>query len=207
MSLASEPLQAVHHCDGIVLHHRTEWWLVEFPDQEMNPTRALRLSGRLTPGYATTLRRQYGDDHLPATVHSLRPHLQCDTWRCTASLVRSATGEDRFDIDDHSAHAHVSGLDLPLARTMVDATLNPIPAGFASVFGVFGVLPKENVPVLAIRVSGYSCARFELLTARYMPTYRPLSPWRDLGGDAVTDSGSEILGWTTASDWIKPSHR
>lgn len=88
-----------------------------------------------------------------------------------------------------------------LARTMVEATLFPISSGFIS---VFGALPEDDVPVLAIRASGYVSATFEVITACYMPTYRPNSPWRDLSGDSVNDSGSEILGWAAAEDWIKP---
>ncbi|MFD1960331.1 hypothetical protein ACFSHP_17560 [Novosphingobium panipatense] len=42
------------------------------------------------------------------------------------------------------------------------------------------------------------------MTARYMPTYRPRSPWRDISNDAVSDSGSDILGWREAADWIGP---
>ena len=92
-------------------------------------------------------------------------------------------------------------LELRLARTMIDATIRPLPSGFTS---VFFDLPSENQPVLAIRLSGYSCATFELMTARYMPTYRPRSPWRDISNDAVSDSGSDILGWREAADWIGP---
>ena len=87
---------------------------------------------------------------------------------------------------------------------MVDATLFPIPSGFVS---VFASLPPDDVPVLAIRVSGYVHATFELLTARHMPAYRPRSPWRDIANDAVSDSGSDILGWTLATDWIRPIAR
>jgi hypothetical protein len=85
---------------------------------------------------------------------------------------------------------------------MIDATLHPIPSGFVS---VFGALPPENQPVLAIRLSGYISATFELMTACYMPTYRPRSPWRDISGDAIGDSGSDILGWQLAAEWIRPT--
>src|SRR3546814_7240073 len=82
---------------------------------------------------------------------------------------------------------------------MIDATLHPVPAGFIA---ALGILPPENEPVLAIRVSGYTCCTFELLTARYMPTYRPRSPWRDISNDAVADSGGDIIGWRPATEWI-----
>ena len=85
---------------------------------------------------------------------------------------------------------------------MIDTTLHPVPSGFIS---VFAALPPENQPVLAVRISGYTCSTFELITGRYMPTYRPRSPWRDISGDAVSDSGSDIIGWRSAVDWIKPS--
>lgn len=85
---------------------------------------------------------------------------------------------------------------------MIDATLHPVPAGFVS---VSIALPPENQPVLAIRLSGYSCSTFELLTARYMPTFRPRSPWRDISNDAVADTGSDIIGWREAADWIRAS--
>lgn len=34
--------------------------------------------------------------------------------------------------------------------------------------------------------------------------YRPRSPWRDISNDAVGDSGSDIIGWREAADWIRP---
>jgi hypothetical protein len=37
-----------------------------------------------------------------------------------------------------------------------------------------------------------------------MPDYRPRSPWRDISGDAVSESGSDILGWKSARDWLMP---
>ncbi|WP_257558409.1 hypothetical protein [Sphingobium sp. CFD-2] len=30
------------------------------------------------------------------------------------------------------------------------------------------------------------------------------SPWRDISGDAVGDSGSDIISWREAADWIRP---
>src|SRR3546814_3219727 len=95
---------------------------------------------------------------------------------------------DLFDIDAHPWGAEAGELECRLARTMIDATLHPVPAGFIA---ALGILPPENEPVLAIRVSGYTCCTFELLTARYMPTYRPRSPWRDISNDAVADSGGD----------------
>ena len=83
---------------------------------------------------------------------------------------------------------------------MIDATLHPVPSGFIS---ALAALPREDQPVLAICLSGYTCSTFELLTARYMPTSRPRSPWRDISGDAVGDSGSDIIGWCEAADWIE----
>src|SRR3546814_377821 len=108
---------------------------------------------------------------------------------------------DLLEFDAHPWGSDAGELELRLARTMIDATIRPLPSGFTS---VFLDLPSENQPVLAIRLSGYSCATFELMTARYMPTYRPRSPWRDISNDAVSDSGSDILGWREAADWIGP---
>lgn len=65
-------------------------------------------------------------------------------------------------------------------------------------------LPPNDKPVLAIRESAYISVRLEVLTARYMPDYRPLSPWRDIGNDAITDSGETILGWMAKPDWLNP---
>ena len=52
-------------------------------------------------------------------------------------------------------------------------------------------LPPDTRPVLALRPSSYSCCQYEIVTARYMPDYRPLAPWRDLSGDDLADSGSD----------------
>lgn len=77
-----------------------------------------------------------------------------------------------------------------------------LPDGFAS---VDDKLPVEDRPVLAIRLACTTSAAFEVMTARYQPGYRPRSPWRDLGNDAVTDSGNVILGWRYADEWLLPS--
>lgn len=37
-------------------------------------------------------------------------------------------------------------------------------------------LPSDTRPVLALRPSSYSCCQYEIVTARYMPAYRPLAP-------------------------------
>lgn len=63
--------------------------------------------------------------------------------------------------------------------------------------------PQDDKPVLAIRLSGYTSAKYELVTARYQPDFRPLDPWRDLGGDSIRDSGGPILGWKNAMRWLQ----
>lgn len=65
-------------------------------------------------------------------------------------------------------------------------------------------LPTENKVVLAIRESGYNNAEYEVMTAKYMPTYRPHNPWQTIGNDSVTDSGSEVLGWAEMDNWFNP---
>ncbi|GAY20627.1 hypothetical protein [Sphingobium fuliginis] len=42
--------------------------------------------------------------------------------------------------------------------------------------------------------------RFHQVSSRRWPR----SPWRDISGDAVGDSGSDIIGWCEAADWIRP---
>jgi len=166
---------------------------------DATPSRTRRLSGRLTPALADWLRRETGDPGLAAEVTALNPGSRC---RSGEFSCVPATGEaDTFDIDAHPWGAEAGELEERLARVMIDTTLFPIPAGFAS---IFTALPPENQPVLAIRLSGYSCATFELITARYMPTYRPRSPWRDMSNDAVTDSGTDIIAWRESRDWIRP---
>ena len=190
---------AAAHCYGIVLHHRLAWWLVEFPELDAAPTAARKLSGKLTPGMADWLRSETGDAGLAADVAALHPQSRC--WSGEFSYLPAAGAADQIDIDAHPWGSEAGELETRLARTMIDATLHPVPAGFISV--VTG-LPPENQPVLAIRLSGYTCSTFELLTARHMPTYRPRSPWRDISADAVSDSGSDIIGWQPAADWIRP---
>ena len=34
-------------------------------------------------------------------------------------------------------------------------------------------LPPDTRPVIALRPSSYSCCQYEIVTARYMPAYRP----------------------------------
>lgn len=78
-----------------------------------------------------------------------------------------------------------------------------LPAGFTP---IDESLPTEDRAVLAIRKSGYISAGFEVVTARYQPTYRPRLPWRDLSGDSVMDDGTDILGWRYADEWLLPSN-
>ncbi|AIT82537.1 hypothetical protein [Novosphingobium pentaromativorans] len=196
---ASAPC-VVAHSYGIIMHHRLAWWLVEFPELDAAPVRARKLSGKLTAGMTDWLRAETGDPGLAADVAALNPESRC--WSGEFSTVPTMGGADLFDIDAHPWGSEPGELETRLARTMIDATLRPVPSGFVS---VFTALPPENQPVLAIRLSGYTCATFDLLTARHMPTYRPRSPWRDISGDAVSDSGSDIIGWCAAEDWIRPT--
>lgn len=200
MTAHSVPVRAAAHCYGIILHHRLAWWLVEFPEHDAMPRCARKLTGRLTPALGAWLRRETGDTTLGNDVAALNPESRC--WSGEFSYVPSDTAPDQFDIDAHPWGSQAGELEARLSRTLIDATLHPIPAGFVS---ALDAQPRENQPVLAIRLSGYSCATFELLTARYMPTYRPRSPWRDISNDAVSDSGTDILGWCDAGDWIRPS--
>ena len=188
------------HGYGLVLYHRLAWWFVDFPEVGGNPIRARKLSGRLTPALADWLRTETGDPSLAADVAALNTESRC--WAGEFSLVPTAADNDLFDIDAHPWGADAAELETRLARTLIDATLHPVPAGF--IFAL-ATLPPENRPVLAVRLAGYTCSTYELLTARHMPTYRPRSPWRDISGDAVGDSGSDIIGWCEAADWIRPT--
>lgn len=64
--------------------------------------------------------------------------------------------------------------------------------------------PTDERPVLAIRHSSSNCCEYELITARYMPEFRPLNPWVDINGDAITDSGQPVIGWRNAFRWLQP---
>jgi hypothetical protein len=66
-------------------------------------------------------------------------------------------------------------------------------------------LPSSDRPVLALRPSSYNCCQYEVITARYMPDYRPRSPWRDISGDAIGDSGSDqVIVWCYADAILSP---
>jgi len=190
----------VRHCYGIVLHHRAKWWLVEFPELDATPIAAYPLSGKLTPAMAAWLRCETGDPGITDDITALYPGKDC--WSGEFSRSPSQRDPDVFDIDAQPWSSEAGELELRLARTLVDILISPIPAGFMS---VLTALPENSEPVLAIRRSGYICATFELLTARYMPDYRPRSLWRDISGDAVSDSGSDILGWQPAREWLVPT--
>lgn len=200
MHAQSSTAGSTDHCYGIIMHHRLAWWLVEFPELDAAPLRARKLTGRLTPALVAWLRGQTGDPRLGDDLAALNPDSRC--WSGEFSYRPSPDTPDAFDIDAHPWGSEAGELETRLARTMIDATLHPVPSGFVS---VFTALPPENQPVLAIRLSGYICATYELLTARHMPTYRPRSPWRDISGDAVGNSGSDIIGWQSARDWIRPT--
>ena len=198
--MAIQTANAARHCYGLVLHHRLHWWLVEFPELDVIPVAARKLSGRLTPALADWLRREPAEAALANEVASLNPESRC--WSGEFSYVPSDADPALCDIDAHPWGAEAGELEARFARALIEMTLHPIPSGFVS---VLTASPPENQPVLAIRLSGYICATFEVMTARHMPTHRPRSPWRDLSGDAVSDSGSDILGWRGAADWLTPA--
>src|SRR3546814_20415632 len=79
--------------------------------------------------------------------------LESRCWAGEFSLVPAHNDAKLFDIDAHPWGAEAGELECRLARTMIDATLHPVPAGFIA---ALGILPPENEPVLAIRVSGYT---------------------------------------------------
>lgn len=65
-------------------------------------------------------------------------------------------------------------------------------------------LPREGWPVLALRKSSTIICQYEVITARYYPSYRPLAPWQTIDNDAVTDSGHDIIAWTYADMLLLP---
>lgn len=83
------------------------------------------------------------------------------------------------------------------ANEQTVATVCKLPEGFTP---CSERLPAAGDIVIAIREATVSSVRFELLTARYDPEYRHLNPWRMIDGDAVTDSGNEVLGWRAATE-------
>lgn len=86
--------------------------------------------------------------------------------------------------------------------TEFDPATVTLPEGFTPLSE--GLPPVDSL-VLAIRISGYRGAEFEILTARFMPEYRPNSPWRQIDMDSVHDSGAPVLGWMTANHLLNPS--
>lgn len=196
-------------CRGLIIHHRDHWWLVEFPhlkrhlQRHRHPARAYLLSGRITTDFAKRAGLDTGPRILLPSVAMLNPDQTCwaGNFELRPTIATAKPDQIDYDINAHVFHGSADELEERLARAMIEITLFPIPMEFTS---VFTALPDEDVPVLAIRASGYVCATFELLTARYMPTYRPRSPWRDISNESVFDSGAEVLGWMHAGNWIQP---
>lgn len=187
------------HTSGVMLHHLDRWWLVESPASAAGPGLIHRLTGHLTPPMTDRMAgdARQADDHRVDT--SLYPLSLC--WSGDFTLAQSDRSEGAFDIDAyHGGDAPIP--EIRRARIVIESTLHPVPSGFVS---VLSALPADDRPVLAIRLSGYVCATFELLTARYMPDDRPKLPWRDISDESVGGSGSDILGWRYAEDWIKPT--
>lgn len=99
-----------------------------------------------------------------------------------------------------SADGYIEGAP-KIARATLDAFAT-LPDGFIR---VTDRQPESEAPVLAIRRSGYVCSSYELITARFQPDYRPKSPWRDLSGSSVRDSGEPILAWRWENATLRPS--
>lgn len=203
MTDVSPASSSIIRCHGMIIDHRNRWWFVEFSKPGGNPTSARLLSGEISTGLADNLGFDTGPRILLPSVAALNPENSC--WMATVDLISSMPSSKPehvdFHVDAHALAGEAGELEVRLARAMIETKLFPIPSEFTS---VFDGLPNENEPVLAIRLSGYTCSTFELLTARHMPTYRPRSPWRDISSESVFDSGSDILGWMPSRDWIKP---
>src|SRR3546814_5234215 len=69
--------------------------------------------------------------------------LESRCWAGEFSLVPAHNDAKLFDIDAHPWGAEAGELECRLARTMIDATLHPVPAGFIA---ALGILPPENEP-------------------------------------------------------------
>lgn len=184
----------------MILNHRGQWWLAEFPQPGAGPAAIHRLTGQLTAAMIEKLAANGSRADEPYKVGPPYPSGLC--WSGRYCLIPSLGSPDIFDVDACFRAVEADTPELRFVRIIIETLLFPLPSDFVS---VLTALPKNNRPVLAIRLSGYVCSTFELLTARYMPVYRPLSPWRNISNDAVGDSGSDILGWRYADDWIKPS--
>lgn len=55
-------------------------------------------------------------------------------------------------------------------------------------------VPPSSAPVLALRLATSGSKRYELVTAIYDPERR-FSQWRSIDGDAITDSGNDVIAW------------
>ncbi len=177
------------HCYGAYIRHLGRQWIVQFPDVDAGPTAVFELTGVLTPDL---LRHRCA----PMVKEALGEETTAGEW----SLLPCADG--RYDIGAHLWNCETSELEARLSRVAIDLHTHVLPAGFTS---VLAAVPEADKPVIAVRRSGYLCATFEVMTARYMPDYRPKSPWRDVSGDAVGDSGEAIMGWRDAREWLLPT--
>jgi hypothetical protein len=61
--------------------------------------------------------------------------------------------------------------------------------------------PQDEKPVLCIRPACCRHAKYELLTACYLPSKRS---WRTLDGAWLV--GPPILGWKNAHRWLQPAN-
>ncbi|WOF43273.1 hypothetical protein KNJ79_19550 [Sphingopyxis indica] len=186
-------------CNRAVLHNRGRWWL--FPDQPregMPP--AVALSGRLTPAATEFYNPLQADYTLGAGIEALNSGSLC--WRGKLVLVPSHTDTTLFDIDAHWLIEEIDERETRRLRMLIDAMFHSLPAGFVS---VATAMPSCDTPVLAIRYSGYQSAVFEVLTAKYRPDRNPATPWRTLNGNAVSDHGTEIIGWADGTTWLAPA--
>lgn len=183
---------------GLILFHRREWWLVALDTEDQHPQSVYRLCDHLSDGLANWLRTETDDASLAGTIAELNPDTSSWTGEFRLSPLADDIGRHQLDANPWIAtHNHNT---LRLGRVAVDLALRPLPRDFTS---VLDSCPPEG-PVLAIRIAASGPSGFEVLTARHDADHRPLAPWRTLDGDAVTDSGSEILGWRAASQWFDP---
>lgn len=201
MTTTFTPLRSpLLRCSGVILNHHSRWWLVEFPRPCGDLGKVRCLTGQLTSAMAQRLDADRANADASCEVGD--PYPSNLYWSGLFFLAPSDKSPEAFDVEACLRCSEADIPDVRRARVTIESTLFPLPSGFVS---VLAALPKEDRPVLAIRLSGYIGSTFELLTALYMPTYRPKSPWRDISHDAVGDSGSDILGWQYADDWIKPA--
>jgi hypothetical protein len=180
---------------GVVIYLDHRWSLVAQPGITGTPTTIFDL----TPHTEKSIRHWITRREKTALDRTI---FDGDANACAGQFRLLPTRTDGlYEIEAYEFPQAPTHRELRIANIALTIAAHPLPDEFTS---VLDTCPEFETPVVALRKAQTPATTFEVITARYMPDYRPHDPWRLLNLSAASASGSPILAWSSAIDTIRP---